>query len=210
MSIRIYKFAPEMDGSADGKLFASRFVLTLVALDKVCGKRKWAKTAYTVVSTTAGGVTFAGYAIAEKIAKLSYGVVAKIEEILGHYRNDEMPEVIASNLRTNGSIIVSNGCDAGNKVMTQKIFVPWLVDTATKADLRDLATPIVAGGATMSLGKIEFTSDQKTELAAYKLEEVVGVSMKEYTKNSNFALLTNNAADGVDALDPVLGEELES
>jgi len=206
MSIRVYRFASELDGSADGKLFGSRFRLTLVALDKTCGKRKWAKTEYCVVATTLAGVTYGGYAIAEKIAKLSMGVVAKIEEVLGHYRNDEMPEVVESNLRTHGSIIVSNGCDTGHKVMTQKIFVPWLDETASKADLRDIATPIVALGATISLGKIEFTSDEKTSLAGWKLEEVVGVSMKEYIKNSNFALLPNNVGDGVDAVDPVLGE----
>ena len=206
MTIRVYRFAPELDGSVDGKLFGSEFKLTLVSIDKVCGKRKWATTKYQVVSTTLNGVTAAGYLIAEKIAKLSYGVVAKIEEKLGHYRNDELPEVVASNLRTHGSIIVSNGCDTGNKVMTQKIFVPWLKESASKADLRAIATPLVADGATASLGKIEFTSDQKTELAAWKLEEVVGVSMKEYIRNSNFALIENNAGDGVTDIDPVLGE----
>lgn len=206
MTVRIYRFAPELDGSVDGKLCASEFKLTLVSIDKICGKRKWATTKYQVVATSLNAVTFAGYMIAEKISKLSYGVVAKIEEKLGHYRNDELPEVVASNLRTHGSIIVSNGCDTGNKVMTQKIFVPWLKESASKADLRDLATPLVADGQTASLGKIEFTSDQKTELAAWKLEEVVGVSMKEYIKNSNFALIENNAGDGVTDLDPVLGE----
>lgn len=206
MTIRIYRFAPELDGSVDGKLCASEFKLTLVSIDKICGKRKWATTKYQVVATSLNAVTAAGYMIAEKIARLSYGVVAKIEEKLGHYRNDELPEVVASNLRTHGSIIVSNGCDTGKKVMTQKIFVPWLKETASKADLRDLATPLVADGETASLGKIEFTSDQKNELAAWKLEEVVGVSMKEYIKNSNFALIENNAGDGVTDLDPVLGE----
>ena len=206
MTVRIYRFAPELDGTADGKLFASEFKLTLVSIDKICGKRKWATTKYQVVATSLNAVTAAGYAIAEKIARLSYGVVAKIEEKLGHYRNDELPEVVASNLKTHGSIIVSNGCDTGLKVMTQKIFVPWLRDTASKADLRDLATPLVADGQTASFGKIEFTSDQKTELAAWKLEEVVGVSMKEYIRNSNFQLVENNAGDGVTDLDPVLGE----
>lgn len=206
MTVRIYRFAPELDGTADGKLFASEFKLTLVSIDKICGKRKWATTKYQVVATSLNAVTAAGYAIAEKIARLSYGVIAKIEEKLGHYRNDELPEVVASNLKTHGSIIVSNGCDTGLKVMTQKIFVPWLRDTASKADLRDLATPLVADGQTASFGKIEFTSDQKTELAAWKLEEVVGVSMKEYIRNSNFQLVENNAGDGVTDLDPVLGE----
>ena len=206
MTVRIYRFAPELDGTADGKLFASEFKLTLVSIDKICGKRKWATTKYQVVATSLNAVTAAGYAIAEKIARLSYGVVAKIEEKLGHYRNDELPEVVASNLKTHGSIIVSNGCDTGLKVMTQKIFVPWLRDTASKADLRDLATPLVADGQTASFGKIEFTSDQNTELAAWKLEEVVGVSMKEYIRNSNFQLVENNAGDGVTDLDPVLGE----
>ena len=207
MTVRIYRFAPELDGTADGKLFASEFKLTLVSIDKICGKRKWATTKYQVVATSLNAVTAAGYAIAEKIARLSYGVIAKIEEKLGHYRNDELPEVVASNLKTHGSIIVSNGCDTGLKVMTQKIFVPWLRDTASKADLRDLATPLVADGQTASFGKIEFTSDQKTELAAWKLEEVVGVSMKEYIRNSNFQLVENNAGDGVTDLDPVLGEK---
>ena len=207
MTVRIYRFAPELDGTADGKLFASEFKLTLVSIDKICGKRKWATTKYQVVATSLNAVTAAGYAIAEKIARLSYGVIAKIEEKLGHYRNDELPEVVASNLKTHGSIIVSNGCDTGLKVMTQKIFVPWLRDTASKSDLRDLATPLVADGQTASLGKIEFTRDQKTELAAWKLEEVVGVSMKEYIRNSNFQLVENNAGDGVTDLDPVLGEE---
>lgn len=206
MTVRIYRFAPELDGTADGKLFASEFKLTLVSIDKICGKRKWATTKYLVVATSLNAVTAAGYAIAEKIARLSYGVIAKIEEKLGHYRNDELPEVVASNLKTHGSIIVSNGCDTGFKVMTQKIFVPWLRDTASKADLRDLATPLAADGQTASFGKIEFTSDQKTELAAWKLEEVVGVSMKEYIRNSNFQLIENNAGDGVTGLDPVLGE----
>ena len=207
MTVRIYRFARELDGTADGKLFASEFKLTLVSIDKICGKRKWATTKYQVVATSLNAVTAAGYAIAEKIARLSYGVVAKIEEKLGHYRNDELPEVVASNLKTHGSIIVSNGCNTGLKVMTQKIFVPWLRDTASKADLRDLATPLVADGQTASFGKIEFTSDKKTELAAWKLEEVVGVSMKEYIRNSNFQLVENNAGDGVTDLDPVLGEE---
>ena len=197
MTVRIYRFAPELDGTADGKLFASEFKLTLVSIDKICGKRKWARTKYQVVATSLNAVTAAGYAIAEKIAKLSYGVIAKIEEKLGHYRNDELPEVVASNLKTHGSIIVSNGCNTGLKVMTQKIFVPWLRDTASKADLRDLATPLVADGQTASFGKIEFTSDQKTSLAAWKLEEVVGVSMKEYTRNSNFQRIENNAGDDV-------------
>lgn len=207
MTIRVYRFAPELDGTADGKLFASEFKLTLVSIDKICGKRKWATTKYQVVSTSLNGVTAGGYAIAEKIAKLSYGVVAKIEEKLGHYRNDELPEVVPSNLKTHGSIVVSNGCNTGTKVMTQKVFVPWLKESASKADLRDIATPLVADGATASLGKIEFTSDQKTELAAWKLEEVVGVSMKEYIRNSNFALVENNVGDGVTDLDPVLGED---
>lgn len=207
MTVRIYRFAPELDGTTDGKLFASEFKLTLVSIDKICGKRKWATTKYQVVATSLNAVTAAGYAIAEKIARLSYGVIAKIEEKLGHYRNDELPEVVASNLKTHGSIIVSNGCDTGLKVMTQKIFVPWLRDTASKADLRDLATPLVADGQTASFGKIEFTSDQKTELAAWKLEEVVGVSMKEYIRNSNFQLVENNVGDGVTDLDPVLGEK---
>lgn len=207
MTVRIYRFAPELDGTADGKLFASEFKLTLVSIDKICGKRKWATTKYQVVATSLNAVTAAGYAIAEKIARLSYGVIAKIEEKLGKYRNDELPEVVPGNLKTHGSIIVSNGCNTGLKVMTQKIFVPWLRDTASKADLRDLATPLVADGQTASFGKIHFTSDQKTELAAWKLEEVVGVSMKEYIRNSNFELVENNAGDGVTDLDPVLGEE---
>lgn len=207
MTIRVYRFASELDGSADGKLFASRFILTLVGLDAVCGKKRWAKTQYTVVATSLEAVTFGGYAIAEKIAKLSDGVVAKIEEILGHYRNDEMPEIVPSNMRKHGSIIVSNGCNEGQKVMTQKIFVPWLNDDASKNDLKAIATPIVANGQTISLGKIEFADADKTTLQAWKLEEVVGVSMKEYQRNSNFALISNNAGDGVDVTDPVLGEE---
>jgi len=146
MTIRVYRFAPELDGTADGKLFASEFKLTLVSIDKICGKRKWATTKYQVVATSLNAVTAAGYAIAEKISRLSYGVVAKIEEKLGHYRNDELPEVVASNLRTHGSIIVSNGCDTGNKVMTQKIFVPWLKESASKADLRNIATPLIVTG----------------------------------------------------------------
>ena len=44
MTIRVYRFAPELDGTVDGKLFGSEFKLTLVSIDKICGKRKWATT----------------------------------------------------------------------------------------------------------------------------------------------------------------------
>lgn len=207
MSIRYYSFAPELDGSVDGKRKAGRFEVLYVAIDKVCGKRKWARTMFEIVGQTEAAVEAHAVFMAEEIAKLSYGVVAKVTKILGHYRNDEMPEVVASNLRLGGHLIVSNGCDPDSpKIMTQKVRIPWPTDNVTRAQIRSLALPGTYSGGNAMLGKIGWTTDQKTELGAYELDEATGASIKDYEKLSNFSLVNNDAGPGVDGSDPVLSE----
>jgi len=206
MTIRFYHYAPELDGTGNGKLKAGRFEATLVALDKSCGKKRWARSQFQVVGTTDAAVeSFAVY-IAEQMSKMSYGKLAKLTKILGHYRNDEMPDVVPSNLRLAGSVIASNGCDPdAPKIMSQKVFLPWPKDTISRADLRGLVTQISDGLGIAGLGKVGWVDDQKTELAAYYTSEAVGAMIKDYEKLSNFSLVSNDAGAGVDASDPVLG-----
>jgi len=209
MSIRYYAFSPELDGTVDGKLLCGRFEVLYVALDKACGKRKWARTQYEVVGTALDAVHKHAVFLAEEIAKMSHGVVSKVYQILGHYRNDELPAVVASNLRLSGHLIVSNGCDPDSpKLMTSKVRIPWPTDDVSRADIRALADQITYGTGIAGLGKIVWTNDQKTTLAAYYLDEAVGASVKDYEKLSNFSLVVGDVDDGpgVDASDPVLAE----
>jgi len=208
MSIRYYAVAPELDGAGDGTLKTARYELLMVALDKVCGKRKWARTEFGVVGRSEAGVeAFAVYA-AEEISKMSQGVPSKLMKILGHYRNDEIPEVVPSNLRINGSFIVSNGCDPDNmKKLSQKVNVPWPADDVTRADLKTLGeTQLVDGAGFSGFGKVGWTTDEKTALSAYYTDEAVGASIKEYEKIDPFIAVSADDGPGVDASDPVLGE----
>ena len=208
MSIRYYSFAPELDGSGDGKLKVGRFEVLYVAIDKACGKRKWARTEYEVVGTSAAAVQKHAVFMAEAIALLSHGVVSKVYEVLGHYRNDEMPEVVASNLRLSGHLIVSNGCDPDSpKILTSKIRIPWPTDNVTRAQIRLLADQITYPEGVAGLGKVGWTDDQKTELAAYYLDEPVGASIRDYEKLSNFSLVNIDAGPGVSGSDPMLSEK---
>lgn len=208
MTIRFYTHAAELTGAADGALKAGRFEVLLVAIDKACGKKKWAKTEFEVVGVTEAGVEAFAVKAAETIAAMSMGVLAKVTKILGHYRNDEIPDVVASNLRLSGSIIVSNGCEpASPKILSQKIRIPWPKDDVTRADMKLLGSSQEVDGAGFAgFGKIRWTSDQKTALAAYYTNEAVGAQIKDYERLSNFALITNDAGPGVDGTDPVLGE----
>lgn len=207
MTIRFYQYAPELDGSRNGKLKAGRYEVLLVAVDKACGKKRWARTAFEVVGTTELAMENFAIYLAEQIAKMSDGVISKVTKILGHYRNDEMPEIVASNIRKSGSVIASNGCDPdAPRIMSQKIFIPWPKDTVSRAELKALVTQISDGAGIAGLGKIGWLDDQKTELGAYYLTEAVGAMIKDYEKLSNFSLVSNDVGAGVDASDPVLGE----
>lgn len=208
MTIRFYSFAPELDGTSDGKRFAGRFTLTLAALDKVCGKLRFRKTWFDVVGTTASAVLDHAVWLSEKIASMSDGVIMGMSQKLGHYRNDESPNVVASNIRQSGYVIASNGCEGtGVKVMTQKVLIPFVSEDVSRADLKALVGDKSYTSGVGSLGKIYWTNDMKTELAAYQLDVPIGAGVGDYEQLSNFALIDDeDAGPGVDATDPVLGE----
>ena len=120
MSLRFYGFAPELDGSANGKLKAGRFQGIMGVLDSLCGKVRFRKFWFDVVGTTAAAVLDHAVYVYEQVANMSLGVIFSAS--LGHYRNDELPSVLAANKRANGYVIVSTGCNDGlPKTMSQRL-----------------------------------------------------------------------------------------
>jgi len=206
MTIRYYSFAPELTGLADGIRKAARYEVQYMAQEQVCGKLRWAKSKFSVRGVSDAACDAFAITAAEGIAKLSGGVVAKISKILGHYRNDETPEIVPSNLKSYGSIIVSNGCDgSGKKLLSQKIFIPWIGENVTRAQMKALANEISVPGVA-GFGAIGWEDDEKLTLGAYDQNEVIGAYIKEYEKLTPFISVSADAAPGVNASDPVLGE----
>lgn len=207
MTIRWYDYANELDGSENGKLKAGRFELLMVAIDKACGKRRYKKTWFTVVGTTVAAVEAFAVHMAEQIGKLSDGVITKLTKTVGHYRNDEQPEIVAANKRQAGYVIASNGCDPDSPdLMSQKVIIPFASEDVSRTDLRGLVTQISDGLGTAGLGKIRWKDSLKTQLETFYLDEAIGAGVSDYEKLSNFELVSNDIGEGVDASDPVLGE----
>ena len=75
MSLRFYGFAPELDGSANGKLKAGRFQGIMGVLDSLCGKVRFRKFWFDVVGTTAAAVLDHAVYVYEQVAKMSLGVI---------------------------------------------------------------------------------------------------------------------------------------
>lgn len=208
MSLRFYGFAPELDGSANGKLKAGRFQGIMGVLDSLCGKVRFRKFWFDVVGTTSGAVLDHAVYVFEQVAKMSLGVIFSASQKLGHYRNDELPSVLAANKRANGYVIVSTGCNDGvPKAMSQKVKIPYILDTISPADIK----AVFAGQKTYTsgiagLGRVGWEDADKTSLGAYYTDEAVGAGVSDYEKLSSFDLVSDDAGPGVDASDPVLGE----
>ena len=149
MSLRFYVFAPELDGSANGKLKAGRFQGIMGILDSLCGKVRFRKFWFDVVGTTAAAVLDHAVYVYEQVANMSLGVIFSASQKLGHYRNDELPSVLAANKRANGYVIVSTGCNDGvPKTMSQKVKIPYILDTVSPADIK----AVFAGKKTYTSG----------------------------------------------------------
>ena len=149
MSLRFYGFAPELDGSANGKLKAGRFQGIMGVLDSLCGKVRFRKFWFDVVGTTAAAVLDHAVYVYEQVANMSLGVIFSASQKLGHYRNDELPSVLAANKRANGYVIVSTGCNDGvPKTMSQKVKIPYVRDTVSPADIK----AVFAGQKTYTSG----------------------------------------------------------
>lgn len=208
MSLRFYGFAPELDGSANGKLKAGRFQGVIGVLDSLCGKVRFRKFWFDVVGTTSAAVLDHAVYVFEQVAKMSLGVIFSASQKLGHYRNDELPSVLAANKRANGYVIVSTGCNDGvPKAMSQKVKIPYILDTISPADIK----AVFAGQRTYTsgiagLGRVGWEDADKTALGAYYTDEAVGAGVSDYEKFNSFDLVSDDAGPGVDASDPVLGE----
>lgn len=208
MSLRFYGFAPELDGSANGKLKAGRFQGVIGVLDSLCGKVRFRKFWFDVVGTSSAAVLDHAVYVFEQVAKMSLGVIFSASQKLGHYRNDELPSVLAANKRANGYVIVSTGCNDGvPKAMSQKVKIPYILDTISPADIKAVfAGQRIYASGTAGLGRVGWEDADKTALAAYYTDEAVGAGVSDYEKLNSFDLVSDDAGPGVDASDPVLGE----
>jgi len=211
MTIRYYAFAPELDGSANGKLKAGRFQGVIGVLDSLCGKVRFRKFWFDVVATTVPALHAHAVYVFEQVAGLSLGVIFSASQKLGHYRNDELPSVLAANKRANGYVIVSSGCNDGvPKAMSQKVKIPFIMDTVSPADIKTIfsgtKTYTGAEAGEAGLGRVGWENADKTVLGAYYTDEAVGAGVSDYEKLNSFDLVSDDAGPGVDASDPVLGE----
>ena len=208
MSLRFYGFAPELDGSANGKLKAGRFQGIVGVLDSLCGKVRFRKFWFDVVGTTSAAVLDHAVYVFEQVANMSLGVIFSASQKLGHYRNDELPSVLAANKRANGYVIVSTGCnDVVPKAMSQKVKIPYILDTISPADIKAVfAGQKTYTSGTAGLGRVGWENADKTSLGAYYTDEAVGAGVSDYEKLNSFDLVPNDLGSGVDASDPVLGE----
>ena len=208
MSLRFYCFASELDGSANGKLKAGRFQGIMGVLDSLCGKVRFRKFWFDVVGTTAAAVLDHAVYVYEQVANMSLGVIFSASQKLGHYRNDELPSVLAANKRANGYVIVSTGCNDGvPKTMSQKVKIPYVLDTVSPADIKAVfAGQKTYTSGTAGLGRVGWENADKTTLGAYYTDEAVGAGVSDYEKLNSFDLVSNDDGAGVDASDPVLGE----
>ena len=208
MSLRFYGFAPELDGSDNGKLKAGRFQGIMGVLDSLCGKVRFRKFWFDVVGTTAAAVLDHAVYLYEQVANMSLGVIFSASQKLGHYRNDELPSVLAANKRANGYVIVSTGCNDGvPKTMSQKVKIPYVLDTVSPADIKAVfAGKKTYTSGTAGLGRVGWENADKTVLGAYYTDEAVGAGVSDYEKLNSFDLVSIDDGAGVDASDPVLGE----
>lgn len=153
--------------------------------------------------------------MAEKIAKLSDGVVMGLFEKLGKYRNDENPAMVHDLRKQYGVIFMSNNQLAENpaalgpyplKTVTSKVFVPWLADDVSRQDMiATLKEPITVNTVDYMFGYSRFANSDKTSIEVFPMQYNAGCQTKEFNKIASFELVNNDVSSGIS--DNVMSEE---
>lgn len=156
----------------------------------------------------------AAYRMAEKIAKLSAGVLMGYFKKCGKYRNDEEPILVHDLKKQYGTITMSNDPRAENplalgpyplKQVKGRVFIPWLREDVSRQDMAaTLKTPINIDGVDYVFGYSRFADSAKSAIEVFPLNHLAGMTVKEEQKVIGFELVNNDTAIG--GADHVLSE----
>lgn len=211
MSIQLYsrQLTNGNTGTAAAVVFGE-YVASIGALNED-GKvfKKDTKFAMSGVGTVAN-LDFAAIKMAEKIAKLSDGILLGFHKKLGKYRNDEVPGTIRANKKRWAAYIGSNNprvedprsvVTLPRTAKTAKVFIPWLGETTSDQDVvATLKAPIDG----FVLASSRFTDADKIEIEAFPMDYNAGITVKAYAKAPVFDLVNNDVSSG--GVDHVMSE----
>ena len=169
-------------------------------------------------SGNAADLDEAAYQMAEKIAKLSAGVLMGYFKKCGKYRNDEEP-ILVHDLKTQyATLSMSNDPRAENplalgpyplKQVKKKLFIPWKrVDVSEQDIVATLKTPITIEGTDYLFGYSRFADSAKSVIEVFPLNYASGVMVKNEQRVIGFDLVNNDSAIG--GADHVLSESFAS
>lgn len=145
--------------------------------------------------------------IAVELAKASKGVLMGLVKYLGKYRNDELPEVVASGQTVYGVVMLTNGRTSDEdvspepfKLINTNVFVPFADEEKFIALLGKFRAKQI------TLGASRFTDSNKNSLSIAQTINVRGMKMLDINSAKSFGLVLNDSAIG--AGDGIISEGL--
>lgn len=150
------------------------------------------------------GLHEAAIQMAERIAKLSKGVVMNLFQKLGKYRNDELPEIQKDTAITYGICALTNDerivdpeADAPRVSKSARVFIPWLHEEVSRQDLKaTLTDPVTVGGDDFFFAISRFQDVEKSAVEGYMLPYSAGTIIKDMDRVPNFALTNDDVSLG--------------
>ena len=148
----------------------------------------------------------AAYKMAEKIAKLSAGVLMGYFKKCGKYRNDEEP-VLVHDLKTQyATLTMSNDPRAENplalgpypiKQVKFRVFIPWKrIDVSEQDIVATLKAPITVNSVDYQFGYSRFADSGKNSIEVFPLNYASGVMTKNEQRVIGFQLVNNDSTSG--------------
>lgn len=148
----------------------------------------------------------AAYKMAEKIAKLSAGVLMGYFKKCGKYRNDEEP-ILVHDLKTQyATLTMSNDPRSENplalgpypiKQVKYRVFIPWKRTDVSEQDIvQTLKSPITVNTVNYQFGYSRFVDSDKSEIEVFPLNYASGVMTKNEQRVIGFELVNNDVSSG--------------
>lgn len=218
VSIQTYT-KPFVNGNTgqESNLLYGDYICKLAVRRQGNGKVTVKEVAYGICGSASGSATDmdeAAYLMAEKIAKLSDGVLMGYFKKCGKYRNDEEP-VFVHDLKTQyATLSMSNDPRAENplasgpyplKQVKFRVFIPWKrVDVSEQDIVATLKSPITVNGVDYQFGYSRFVDSSKSAIEVFPLNYASGVMTKNEQRVIGFDLVNNDTVAG--SSDHVLSE----
>jgi len=175
MSVRIFGLAPELTGLSETAMKSRTFQGLFAAYNGNTHKRVYQRTEFTVVGDADDDLLEEASTVMAAICSLSDGKIVAFYEKLGLYRFNEELTDIGGDRRYGTFFLDTPNCDR-----TPKIFIPFIKETVSKADIETAMASFVSevDPTASVLGAVTWNDrDAPTAIRTHCAEAVYGAKI---------------------------------